>query len=314
MRSSRTTRRGLSLVELVVVLTILVVLAGVAVTATESAVEDARYQATRSTLANVEDALLGRWASPTGSPSDRAPGFVADVGRLPKLVSSAPGEELSELWTVPAGAPAFGVQSPDGDPQVRLLCGWRGPYVRLAFASATELDGRDLLDGWARPFVVRRSDGVVATVGLGDEIAQIHTLGADGIEGGTAYDEDLALVVHRTVAPLVAPRHRGALTLRVTPFDGVAAFSSLVVRVYGPRDGRADTLRQHAPVTLVAPGVVDVLLSDLTIGTRVVRVYQLADAPATEQTDLSAALHKSALVHVEVVPGGNAQPLEIVVP
>lgn len=307
------TRSGLSLVELVVVLTILVVLAGVAVTATQGAVEDARYQATRATLANVEDALLGRWASPTGAPNDRAAGFVSDVGRLPELVSSADGEQLAELWVLPMGAREFAMQVPAGDAQARVLCGWRGPYVRLPLAATSALDARELKDGWARDLVVRRADDVVALAG--DEIAQIGTLGADGIAGGATYDEDLTLVVHRTAAPLVAPRHRGALPLRVTPSASTGAERYLVVRVYGPRDGVADTLAQEVVDLGATPSsaVQDVLFPDVTIGPRLVRAYQADTNPATPQSDLSSAVRKSALVHVEIVPGG-VQPLEIVVP
>ena len=83
MTCSRRSERGLTLVEMLVVLAILVALTTVAVNSTEGVVDQGRYDATGNTLDGVRDAVLGREG--LKGPDDRPfiTGFVADMGRLP---------------------------------------------------------------------------------------------------------------------------------------------------------------------------------------------------------------------------------------
>ncbi len=120
--------RGLTLVELVVVLLILTVLATVAVQMVEPQVDQARYDATRKTLENIRAAVIG-------DPDSRAPdgtplvsGFVADMGRPPLAID--------ELF-VQGALPPLDFQSPPGDPDLKMAAGWNGPYLRLPMAGAT---------------------------------------------------------------------------------------------------------------------------------------------------------------------------------
>jgi prepilin-type N-terminal cleavage/methylation domain-containing protein len=242
------TRAGFTLVELLVVLLILVAIAGTALQSSWQLAEDSRLEETRRTLDGLELALLGESA---GS------GFVSDIGRLP-LLSAA---ELPELVSLPAGMGQFAVQVPSGDARVRIGCGWRGPYWRGPFGST------ELRDGWGRELRYFGADGV-ELAGAGDWRSLVSR-GRDGLQGGAGYDTDLALVLE---APLQPPRHTGSLIVRVEPFAVSGPAQTIVVRIFGPENGAARTLRQEqfptSDATLVR------VFDGITTGARVVCVYQ----------------------------------------
>lgn len=274
--------RGLTLVELVVVLAIVVMLAGAAISATEGALEEARYDTTQRTLANIEDAVLGPFdqQGPAIQPARPwASGFVSDMGRLPKVVGTDPETMLQELWTLPENTTPFAVHTPAGDPELRIACGWRGPYLRLGFGAPR------LFDGWGRAFTYAKVDGAVAQPS--DEIAQLLTLGADNAIGGTNYDADLRSAIHATnVTPVIGPRHTGSIPIRVTPAN--TGTVTLIVRLYGPNeDGSPRTLAQQ--VFVAAAGAQTHTFPNISIGRRVARAYE------TTETDLTAVTLEAEL-------------------
>jgi len=110
--------RGVTLVELLVVLCILVALASLVTVGAGHAEEYARRQTTLATLLEVRSAIMGGKGNP---------GFLGDVGRLPTSTA-----ELLAQGALP------GFQRATGR-------GWRGPYVRIA--------GATLVDGWGREIV-----------------------------------------------------------------------------------------------------------------------------------------------------------------
>src|SRR5262245_18877006 len=97
-------RRGLTLLELVVVLAILAALALAAVVATESAVDQARFEISQRTLENIDTAGLGPAGGGTASDTHGFAGFGADIGRPPVSVGadSDSGTQLAELWSNPS--------------------------------------------------------------------------------------------------------------------------------------------------------------------------------------------------------------------
>lgn len=171
---------GLTLVELVVVMAILVILASIAIRSTEGVLDQSRYEATQSGLRTIEEAILG----PIGLRQlDNAPlitGFVADVGRLPVLQGADPRTQLQELW-IQGALPTFNFcRAPAPDDDIRLACGWKGPYLRLGVGED------ELFDGWGFPFALT-ADGI-------NQIQSIRSRGADNIDGGgTPYDQDITL-------------------------------------------------------------------------------------------------------------------------
>jgi prepilin-type N-terminal cleavage/methylation domain-containing protein len=140
-------RPGLTLVELLVVLAILAVMTTVAMTLTDSVVDQGRYDATRRTIESVENAILGPANQTDADGSRLISGFVADVGRLPVAVGSDPRTQLQELW-LPGTLKPYQAWIPAEDADVKLLAGWRGPYLQLPPATP------DLRDAWGEAFIL----------------------------------------------------------------------------------------------------------------------------------------------------------------
>jgi len=152
-------RRGLTLVELVVVLFILALTTTIAVRMTSSLEDQARFEATQRGLKEIDEAVVGAQGvrQPDGTISVQ--GFVADMGRLPIAQSADPALMLSELWANPQDSfgnallPEFKIRDfpdPDISPtfSVKVPCGWR-PQLHLAPGASS------LLDGWSNPYGIR---------------------------------------------------------------------------------------------------------------------------------------------------------------
>ena len=98
---------GLTLVELLVVLAILIILTTVAISATDQFLEQARHDATQRTLQSIQDAIMGPANQRAPDGSMVITGFVSDMGRLPTPVFNANtivGDPLRELWDATAVA------------------------------------------------------------------------------------------------------------------------------------------------------------------------------------------------------------------
>lgn len=192
--------RGLTLLELLLVVLILSMVAFSAVSLTDNLDSQFRYDDTRLKLQQIRAGVAG----PTGVVFDgqqRLTGFASDIGRLPLTVN-----ELA------ASAVSFGVVSPifDADPATtglnnggsetilngvaqRLLKGARGPYVPLK----ASLTGIPLFrDGWG---TVNTSASIDAAnhgwaVTSVSGVFTVTSLGADGAVGNsgvTPFDPDL---------------------------------------------------------------------------------------------------------------------------
>ncbi len=145
--------RGLTLIELLVVVFILAAIAATAVNFVDNADLQARHDDTRTRLALVRAAVVGR-PDRTVNGEPELSGFVADVGRLPA--------SIGELLQAPAGAP-----------------GWRGPYLQTLPDSGGALAFRD---GWGNDWRFERAPS-------GDSLL-VQSLGSDGAAGGAEYAAD----------------------------------------------------------------------------------------------------------------------------
>jgi prepilin-type N-terminal cleavage/methylation domain-containing protein len=139
-------RRGLTLLELIVVLLVLVALAGIAVPLvdhvisgpafqTPSGTKSAQQIASETTMLRIREAIMG---------GDGNPGYYGDMQELP--------EHMEDLFVRPAGAAAF-------DPDTKL--GWRGPYLLTATGTysanddyGTE-DAPAVIDAWGNTIVIQ---------------------------------------------------------------------------------------------------------------------------------------------------------------
>lgn len=297
--------RGLALVELIVVLLILALLAGTAITATQGMVEETFHDTTRTTLERIDEAILGPYAPPTAHDDTLLAGFVADVGRLPRVVGTNPELALAELWSLPTDVAPFKIQSPPGDCGVQMLGGWRGPYLHLGLGAAR------LVDGWGRAFVVE-IDGTPALPGdPADRIARVASLGADALEGGADYDHDVEIEIVRANGSLVLRRDRASFQIRVEPAVEGGATTNCLIRVYAPArvgaiEGKVRAVDQFlfddksTAQTHLFPNV--------PVGPRVVRAYDWTEedgaVPELDAEVIDALRPRSAPVTVLLVSGG----------
>lgn len=272
-------RRGLTLLELVVVLAILAALTTVAAVATDNVISQGRFDLTQKTLENVRRSVIGPDGTDSNTSSEVLAGFVADIGRLPFAVGSDPTTQLAELWSNPAGLEPFGIKTSPSDPEIALACGWRGPYLRLPVGSES------LVDGWGNPFVVLTYDGSeFGDATEGQPIYGIGSLGADGAIGSAGLDgpplaEDLSLAFidavnlqsHFTNDVVITVRERSATGDLVAP----QGEGTLVVVMYGPNPATGG-LGQQVAIPTVTPMAVPytATFSEVPVGPKVVRAYQ----------------------------------------
>lgn len=273
---------GLTLVELLVVLSILAVLSTVALRGVVGTFEENNYDANISQMEQIELAILG---------NDETSGFLGDIGRLPEAVGDAGStnlEQLAELWDQTVSSfPDFAINTPTGDSEIRLGTGWRGPYLNLG------INRTDLTDGFANRFLLFQADGIVSDDT--DTIAIIQSLGSGGTSGGTGYEEDLE-VVFQADAGAVSAGLADAVTnvwqtdVEVTvQRDGsaieVGDGANLIVRAYGAdgSGGLHTVLEEKVTLTTNVPSQT-FTFSNLPFGVKVLRAYQETTDPLTKDT------------------------------
>ena len=184
-------KRGFTLIELVVVLAVLAVVTHLAVREMAHLRDGRLGRSADAQLESLRDAV---WCA---RPGEEPSGFVVDMGRLPRGAATTNGADavsvaLRELWERPANVRAYAVRPATAenlvgptndlvDAEVRVGCGWRGPYVRLP------LGADRLTDPWGNRMENRDdagydrllgADGSAATAGA--PVWRIRHLGADG--------------------------------------------------------------------------------------------------------------------------------------
>ncbi|MBI1370737.1 MAG: prepilin-type N-terminal cleavage/methylation domain-containing protein [Planctomycetes bacterium] len=269
------TARAFTLLELVLVLAVLAVLSLIAVRSVDGLGDQTAFDATRSTMTNIEDAVLGPPSLRDADGTALSAGFVADLGRLPLAVGSDPSTQLAELWSNPRGLLTFAIRTAPSDATVTIGTGHRGDYLRLAIGRS------ELVDGWARPFDLLKADGVTP-VDPDEPIEALRDRGADGlVDVGASddYDTDLTLGLAAD-APGGASRFSGTLSGQVYAIDANgqlvvpdSASGNIVVILFSP-DPATGGVKETAQ-TITAPfTAASFTLTDVTIGPRVLRAYQ----------------------------------------
>ncbi len=310
--NARQVRRGLTLVELVVVLAILAVLAGVAVRSLQPLADQARYEGSQKTLTAIEDAFLS--GNTTSGTDITYTGFIADIGRLPQAVGIEQETMSSELWSNDRRAPlgvadiqpfaltAFDDPNTSEDESSRttqpilVAAGWRGPYLTIPPGTGA------IRDGYGRPMSYFDPSGTFAVDG--SSIAGVVSRGSNNVINttDTGYARDLSL----PNGLWQTDRYQGALPVRATTADGMTPPTleqneRIIVRVYGPQNGVPAVIGDVELTSGGTPEFGDVI-SSLVSGTRAVRALKVTGTSPNEDI-----VDESLIRQVTIHPGMNTE-------
>jgi hypothetical protein len=191
-------RLGLTLVELVVVLAVLVAVAGLVIPRLTSVTEESKRQATLVTMGRLRDVLMG---------TPGMPGYFQDMelspigGFYPTGSSFNQDVYLEDLYWNPAAI--GGTSAPNNlytstfDPTIKL--GWRGPYLTnsagtlsSALAQYPTSRGRiwpsppsdsppAVLDGWGNPIIIQWPQGNGITSAQTAAYVRLVSAGRNGV-------------------------------------------------------------------------------------------------------------------------------------
>jgi len=235
-------RHGLTLLELLAVLMILAITTTIAVVSLQGVQDQSRYDATKRTMTAVGEAILGQQdrRQPDGTPL--LTGFVADVGRGPRLRGDLPETQLAELYDASLwSAFPFDLRpGPAGYEDIRLPCGYRGPYLDLGVGAS------ELVDGWGNAFELQP----------GTDGSLLASLAWNAVE---PYTDDLFLDARRGLVSVV-----GTVTN-----DGAAPASSTVVLLHPDPDVSTTTLAVATDLNSQDPGTFS--FNNVPMGLRAIR-------------------------------------------
>jgi len=196
--------RGVTLLELLVVLMILSIVLTAAVKTWDVTLERGRAQTTASKLTQLVKVIVGDPAYiVTGQRADF--GFVGDMGRVPN--------SLSELVVAPSGSTT-----------------WRGPYIRSTFNQSA--DGYRI-DGWGDTIIYGRQQ-----YNSRDSLF-VRSYGGRGGAGRSRWQ---TLNFPSSDAALTLNEVSGSVRDMRGTLPGDDNLLRLVVRIYWPNDGKLDSL------------------------------------------------------------------------
>jgi prepilin-type N-terminal cleavage/methylation domain-containing protein len=220
MKSPRLTARGVTLLELLIVMMILSLILTAAVKTWDVTLERGRFQTTQKKLSQLVSVIAGNEDYVVaGNRVDF--GYIGDMGKLPQV--------LSELVVDPN--PGL---SPDSNP-------WRGPYLRSTFSESP--DGYRI-DGWGDSIVYNRESLFVRSYAG---------------YGHTNPDKWITRYIDHTKSDLMENEVSGqVLDARgLPPPDSLTPVVDYDVVFTGPREGRIQRLPIHWETNgqFVSPGL-----------------------------------------------------------
>ena len=269
------TKKGFTLIEVLVVMVILGFIVAMAAQVFMKDDDQRRFDETRLRMEEIKKAILGSEGAYANGQRQFA-GYVADMGGLPNLVDengvADPNGQPKGLWTRDFNADGDTIDPVDIPDSViwghramsQTWMGWRGPYIETPPLKIGETLGQvKLRDGWGNPFRFATGGGDIT----------IESYGADGVVGGTEFNEDIALVIRQTkyMAPVAGRVDGGVTDVRI--YYPVAG-TETTCAISGLGDGDYFRFELTAP----APGNIDI-----PVGLRSIAISK--DNGATWSTD-----------------------------
>jgi len=182
-------QEGFTLIEIMMVIIVASIMATVSIEMISSDSTAERFDVTLDEMLKIRNALVGNTKIIENGGRSKF-GYIGDVGALPA--------QISELMNKPSAVGAWATDAPS-----RIASGWNGPYVRK------DIDVDFLTDAWGNSYVW---DSV-------SDPAILTSLGADGVTGGTGFDQDIVLQIPST---LIRAQVFGAITNGGSAWDGDA--------------------------------------------------------------------------------------------
>jgi len=176
MKAARDRYAGFTLIEILVVMTIMVLFLAMMPRLFTGHDAQMRFDKTVKKMVEIREALLGSPGAYVNG-QRQFTGYVADIGALPILDRNGMPESLWKRGSLPA----WGYRKTS-----KIWMGWRGPYV----------EERELRDGWGNRFKFITGPSSAENLEIGD--MKIKSLGADGKKGGTEYDQDIEYIIRET--------------------------------------------------------------------------------------------------------------------
>ncbi len=279
-------RRALTLLELVVVLTILAVLSTVAVRSLEPIADQARYEQTQVVLNDLRLAIAGASNIRGQSSPTFTTGFALDTGALPS--------NLVDLLTLPAGIVDRTLYTFDSDRDsthdVTLTSGWNGPYLQLGAGSLS------ILDGW----------GAAPQLSVASGDLTISSLGSDGdsLAPEEGYQTDLAVTIQQS-------EYLSAIVFRLYEIDSLngsridpspTGTQQLGVLFYSVNaTGGTDGSVAEQLIVISNTGSFEYRRASTLVGTTAARAILWDDTNSNDLLDIGETILKKSIVHYPVV-------------
>lgn len=169
--------KGFSFAEILIVVAIMGIIASVALKNLTGANDKTKYEESILELQKLKEAIIGE--ENARSNNERVNfGFIGDIGGLPSSL-----DDLMSIGSL--GAASI-------DTAKLIAYGWMGPYLDVPF---TGNNSDFKIDGWGNAYIYST---IQFANGPGDTVfATISSLGADGAVGGTGYDSDISVEIHK---------------------------------------------------------------------------------------------------------------------
>ncbi|MCC6511798.1 MAG: prepilin-type N-terminal cleavage/methylation domain-containing protein [Pirellulaceae bacterium] len=278
--------RGLTLLELVVVLGILAMLSTVAVRSLEPIADQARFEATQRVLNDLRVAIRGEAARRFATGPVVIQGFTADTGQLPS--------DADDLLTRPVSLIDHTIQNFDSDRDtvndVTLSSGWQGPYLQLGAGQS------QIVDGWGREPLLSVNGGGLDLLSTGSD--------GDSIGNESGY-------LANVVVPIIARDFRGDVVCRLFEIDALSGLridpsptgtEQLGVLFYGVNAAGGTSGAVEEQLLIVpASGSFDVRRSSTLHGTVAMRAILWNDTDSDDALDGGETIVMKSYVHYWLV-------------